>query len=346
MSRIGWNTEILSWMLKVGLLLRSDLNREASPAGAISDILTRRARAVGGDPKAIRVNRGQVETRSRFGWTPIGKVREIHTAAFSPKKSNPKSKPKPKCLECSRPAEYGVYCGPCKGRLGAHAFTKSEVPKSILKRRGHNPSGTYRGVQYEIKSKAPYSGIGWFIPSWKANSSGAFYDGVPEHPEGAYAWAEAACKKHIDKTMGGRSAKSNPLSCWNCRTSLRSGQDICPTCSAGQYEENPLTDRESRDTLLQGIGALKSSRDAAPRSAEMGYQIGRTIGYTTPVQRFGTGASRKRAERVRGLAREKARQEGILAGGKVKRRNPLDSHKPGCKCLFHSGRIFQKGNKK
>jgi len=32
-------------------------------------------------------------------------------------------------------------------------------------------------------------------------SGGAFYDGCEDHPEGAYAWAEAACRKFIDKLL-------------------------------------------------------------------------------------------------------------------------------------------------
>ena len=62
--------------------------------------------------------------------------------------------------------------------------------------------GEYRGIKYRIASRHPYSGIGWTLlweNSSPEESSGAFYDDCPDHPEGAYAWAESAVKRRIDK---------------------------------------------------------------------------------------------------------------------------------------------------
>ena len=309
MARVGWNTEILSWMLKTGLLERGDLNRGENPIPLVLDVIAVRARAVGGNPKDIRVEKGSVETKSRFGWTPIGTTKDIRGAALFFDGG------KPRCLECSRPAEYGVYCAPCKGRLGKHAFTKSEVPKKILRARGWKANPSSDAEAYSIHSEYMNSARNIDVEAgagWRAERDRLLRE-AKKYERAAKRYSETLYRAF----KASRSSKSNPLSCWNCRTSLRSGQDICPTCSAGQHDENPLDERESRATLGEGIHALRSSRDAAPGSAEMGYQLGRAIGYTTPVQRFGTGASRKRAERVRGLAREKARQEGVL----VKRRN-------------------------
>jgi hypothetical protein len=62
--------------------------------------------------------------------------------------------------------------------------------------------GTYRGIQYRVASRHPYSGIGWtllFGAGITEDSSGAFYDDAPDHPEGAFAWAESAVRRRIDK---------------------------------------------------------------------------------------------------------------------------------------------------
>jgi hypothetical protein len=73
--------------------------------------------------------------------------------------------------------------------------------------------GEYRGYKYQIKPRTPFPGIGWYIAVYNHNgmpvvveSPGAFYDGAEDHPEGAYAWAETAVKKHIDKAIALRSA--------------------------------------------------------------------------------------------------------------------------------------------
>jgi hypothetical protein len=60
---------------------------------------------------------------------------------------------------------------------------------------------THRGVGFIVADRAPCPGIGWKIPAWKRTSQGAFYDGVPEHPEGATAWAEASCRAYIDAEL-------------------------------------------------------------------------------------------------------------------------------------------------
>ncbi len=88
------------------------------------------------------------------------------------------------------------------------------IPPTDWSPRSRNPgrvTGSYKGVSYSIGPRTPFPGIGWVIPKWidgrKTESGGAFYDDVPEHPEGAYAWAERAVKKFIDQ--GGR--RANPL---------------------------------------------------------------------------------------------------------------------------------------
>lgn len=65
----------------------------------------------------------------------------------------------------------------------------------------------HRGVVFEVGPRTPFPGIGWRIPLPDCGdgrrryeeSGGAFYDGCDDHPEGAYAWAEAACRRYIDK---------------------------------------------------------------------------------------------------------------------------------------------------
>src|SRR5688572_13960589 len=62
--------------------------------------------------------------------------------------------------------------------------------------------GEYRGIEYRVASRHPYSGIGWtllFGGGLTEESGGAFYDDAPDHPEGAFAWAESAVKRRIDK---------------------------------------------------------------------------------------------------------------------------------------------------
>ncbi len=68
-------------------------------------------------------------------------------------------------------------------------------------------SGEYRGIRYSIGPRAPYSGVGWILhvgDGWRGRdeqSSGAFYEGCPEHPEGAYVWAETCVKRRIDRLL-------------------------------------------------------------------------------------------------------------------------------------------------
>lgn len=64
----------------------------------------------------------------------------------------------------------------------------------------------YKGVTFYVGPRSPFPGIGWSIVTYdhlgrasQEESGGAFYDGTEDHPEGAYAWAEAACKRFIDK---------------------------------------------------------------------------------------------------------------------------------------------------
>lgn len=74
--------------------------------------------------------------------------------------------------------------------------------------------------------------------------------------------------------------------------------------------------------------------------------IGQAIGETYVASTYGVSGG---AVPLYHAALKMGRKEGIgsLYGpesGKSKvKRNPLDSHKPGCMCLFHSGRIFKKG---
>ena len=65
------------------------------------------------------------------------------------------------------------------------------------------------GIVFFVGPRTPYPGIGWFIQMYDHlgteagfhESQGAFYDGVEDHPEGAYAWAEASCRRWIDSQL-------------------------------------------------------------------------------------------------------------------------------------------------
>jgi hypothetical protein len=67
-------------------------------------------------------------------------------------------------------------------------------------------TGRHREVDYVIAPRSPFPGIGWKIrfvhvtgaPA-EVTSAGAFYDGCVDHPEGAYAWAENAVRRFIDR---------------------------------------------------------------------------------------------------------------------------------------------------
>jgi hypothetical protein len=69
--------------------------------------------------------------------------------------------------------------------------------------------GVHRGVRYEVGIYPTYSGVRWRIPTvdhlgrstGHLQSSGAFYDDCPDHPEGAFTWAEASVKKAIDLNL-------------------------------------------------------------------------------------------------------------------------------------------------
>lgn len=65
----------------------------------------------------------------------------------------------------------------------------------------------HRGVTFYV-GRRDNGGIGWAIQFYSIfgmphlkESMGAFYDEVPDHPEGAYAWAEAACRAAIDRHL-------------------------------------------------------------------------------------------------------------------------------------------------
>jgi len=68
----------------------------------------------------------------------------------------------------------------------------------------------HRGVTFVVAPDAPLSGLFWHVPLWDQlsrftgweRSPGAFYNGVEEHPEGAYEWARASACKFIDKLKG------------------------------------------------------------------------------------------------------------------------------------------------
>lgn len=67
----------------------------------------------------------------------------------------------------------------------------------------------HRNVAFTVGPRTPCPGIGWKIACFDhlgrlagfIESGGAFYDGEPDHPEGAYAWASTACKRYIDKNL-------------------------------------------------------------------------------------------------------------------------------------------------
>ncbi len=64
---------------------------------------------------------------------------------------------------------------------------------------------TYRDFTYDVIDGGLYPGIRWRIhqPSLDGRvryyeCGGAFYNGEPDHPEGAVAWAEFAVRRYID----------------------------------------------------------------------------------------------------------------------------------------------------
>ena len=66
----------------------------------------------------------------------------------------------------------------------------------------------HRGIKCRVGPRTPFPGIGWSVQMyclgqhlWR-DSDGAFYDDHEDHPEGAYAWAEASCREFIDQALG------------------------------------------------------------------------------------------------------------------------------------------------
>lgn len=64
-------------------------------------------------------------------------------------------------------------------------------------------------MTFYVGPRTPCPGIGWAVPTYDhlgrrtglKTSGGAFYDDCEDHPEGAYAWAEAACRRYIDALL-------------------------------------------------------------------------------------------------------------------------------------------------
>lgn len=75
----------------------------------------------------------------------------------------------------------------------------------------------HRGVVFIVGPRAPFPGIGWKIetydhlgrPMGSIESCGAFYDDDDAHPEGAYAWASAACKQYINRLTAADAAEES-----------------------------------------------------------------------------------------------------------------------------------------
>ena len=69
--------------------------------------------------------------------------------------------------------------------------------------------GEHRGIAFTIEPRTPCPGVGWSIETFDHlgrrgaphKSAGAFYDDCEDHPEGAYSWAEAACRRAIDRIL-------------------------------------------------------------------------------------------------------------------------------------------------
>lgn len=67
----------------------------------------------------------------------------------------------------------------------------------------------HRGITFYVGPRTPCPGIGWAVPTFDhlgkptglRESGGAFYEDAEDHPEGAYAWAENACRRFIDKAL-------------------------------------------------------------------------------------------------------------------------------------------------
>lgn len=103
-----------------------------------------------------------------------------------------------------------------RGQLLSEVARLRKENEAILREREVLPTKTFehRGVLFTIGPRTPCPGIGWRVhlydyrgePVWK-DSSGAFYDNCEDHPEGAYAWAEASARRFIDKLLAEREAK-------------------------------------------------------------------------------------------------------------------------------------------
>lgn len=111
---------------------------------------------------------------------------------------------------------------------------------------------------------------------------------------------------------------------------------------------NPLTNREADDLLERSDFARRVAgsdlRAGHPNLAR--HQFGRAEGLATAVSLTAKSSDRK----DRGASRMLRAEEGGFTAGLALRgrrpKNPLESHKPGCRCIYHSGSMFKKGGKR
>lgn len=102
-----------------------------------------------------------------------------------------------------------------------------------------------------------------------------------------------------------------------CKVKLGKNLIPCPMCQR-KGKKNPLTKADER-AILAGWQPAKDRAAALARGGD----------------REGAAFVNGRAEGLKDAIRSAPKAS-------AKRRNPLDSHKPGCQCMFHSGRMGKK----
>ena len=188
------------------------------------------------------------------------------------------------------------------------------------------------------KANGPCSGCGYILPR-----------GVTRHLNPA---TRTSCR-------GGSvySRAMNPGECKRCRGSqvVRLGKNLvkCPLC---QRKANPLNKHEVAREIREVKKARLRSEEAQGQS-ETDFQRGYAHGVAGAVLREGPRGYETKQRVTHGVmlalgdkpsfhGSRKAR--GTTLHGKTgsmlgpRKRNPLDSHKPGCQCMYHSGRMGKK----
>lgn len=134
----------------------------------------------------------------------------------------------------------------------------------------------------------------------------------------------------------------------------------CPTCCRKPKVKNPLTADEAKNLLREGGHKMRSmpwagsSYPDISRAFTAGEANGLAlaVGLAGPqndeIQQMGRelrGQARTNKMKAMGLLPKAAARDAGAYPGEKPRRNSLDSHKPGCRCIFHSGKMGRKGGR-